>query len=408
MHETKPPTEKLPAKILALNTIAFALSFAVWVIFGPSSRAIARELHLSLASAALLKSTPILVGSIMRIPVGILTDRLGARLVFPLLMACGALAALAVSFSSGYAQILGGGAALGLVGTTFAVGVQSVSSWSPKGKQGVALGIFGAGNIGTAITTFGLPLVVGAWGWRAGFRCYAGGIVAMALVYLAVVRNAPRQGARPTVRALMGPLGQARTWRFGLYYMACFGVFVGATLVLSDLYIDSYRVKATTAGFLVTTFTFSSSLIRILGGTLADRHGARKVVRLSLLASFVALLPVAIGLPIAGMVVAVFAAALALGICMGAVMKYVPEYFPGSIGAVGGIVGALGGVGGFLLPLAGAQARALLHTPFAVVIPMLLLIGAALIVQFVAVSQLRAVAVRHAEAKPADGRIRAA
>jgi NNP family nitrate/nitrite transporter-like MFS transporter len=408
MDETKETREGLPAKILAINTAAFALSFAVWVIFGPSSRAIAKELHLSLATAALLKSTPILVGSVMRIPVGIVTDRLGARLVFPLLMLCGAAAAMAVSFGSSYTQILGGGAILGLVGSTFAVGVQSVSSWSPKSKQGTALGIFGAGNIGTAITTFGLPLILTAWGWRVGFRLYAGGIVCMALAYAAFIRNAPRRGAQPTLRALMSPLRQARTWRFGLYYMACFGVFVGATLVLSDLYIDAYHVKATTAGYLVTTFTFSSSLIRIYGGKLADRHGARKVVRLSLLASLAALLPVAFGLPIAGMVAAVFAAALALGICMGASMKYVPEYFPGSVGAVGGIVGALGGVGGFLLPLAGAQAKALLRTPFAAVLPMVLLIGAAALVQFVAVAQANALAQRKAGEKSSDGRIRAA
>jgi NNP family nitrate/nitrite transporter-like MFS transporter len=407
MDESKQSAEALPARILAINTAAFALSFAVWVIFGPSSRAIARELHLSLASAALLKSTPILVGSIMRIPVGIITDRLGARLVFPLMMAMGATAALAISFAGGYGAILGIGAVLGLVGTTFAVGVQSVSAWSPKSKQGTALGIFGAGNIGTAITTFGLPLIIAAWGWRAGFRVYAGGITLMALAYLTLVRNAPRRGASPTLRGLISPLGQARTWRFGLYYMACFGVFVGATLVLSDLYVDSYHVKPTTAGYLVTTFTFSASLIRIWGGTLADRHGARKIVRWSLLATFVALLPVAVGLPIAGMVVAVFTAALAMGICMGAVMKYVPEYFPGSVGAVGGIVGALGGVGGFLLPLAGAQAKVLLHTPFAAVIPMLLLIGAALLVQLAAVAQLR-VTERATQAKPARSDIRAA
>ena len=125
------PPEKLPGRILVLNTAAFALSFALWVIFGPSSRAIARELHLSLASAALLKSTPILVGSISRIPVGILTDRWGARRVFPLLMLVAAAAAVAISFGSSYAQLLGGGAVLGLVGATFAVGVQSVSSWTP-------------------------------------------------------------------------------------------------------------------------------------------------------------------------------------------------------------------------------------------------------------------------------------
>jgi NNP family nitrate/nitrite transporter-like MFS transporter len=408
MEDSARSSEGLPTRILVFNTLAFALSFAVWVIFGPSSRAIARELHLTLASAALLKSTPILVGSVTRIPIGILTDRLGARLVFPLLMLCGAAAGVAISFGSTYAQILGGGAVLGLIGSTFAVGVQSVSSWTPKARQGTALGIFGAGNIGTAITTFGLPLVIAAWGWRAGFRLYGAGIVCVAFTYLAIIRNAPRKGAAPTFRTLISPLGQARTWRFGLYYMACFGVFVAATLVLSDIYIDAYHVKATTAGYLVTTFTFSASLIRIVGGKLADRHGARAVVRWSLLATLVGLVPVTLGLPIAAMVLAVLVAGLAMGICMGASMKYVPEYFPGSVGAVGGIVGALGGVGGFLLPLAGAQAKALFGTPFAAIFPMVLLVAAAATVQYVAVAQLRAEAARKASSTTADGQTRAA
>jgi MFS transporter, NNP family, nitrate/nitrite transporter len=384
-------SEALPTRILVLNTL---------------------ELHLTLASAALLKSTPILVGSLTRIPIGILTDRLGARLVFPLLMLCGAAAAVGISFGSSYAQILGGGAVLGLIGATFAVGVQSVSSWTPKAKQGTALGIFGAGNIGTAITTFGLPLVVAAWGWRGGFRLYAAGIVCMAFTYLAVIRNAPRKGAAPTFKTLISPLGQARTWRFGLYYMACFGVFVAAALVLSDIYIDGYHVKPITAGYLVTTFTFSASLIRILGGKLADRHGARKVVRWSLLASMAALIPVTMGLPIAAMVLAVLAAGLAMGICMGASMKYVPEYFPGSVGAVGGIVGALGGVGGFLLPLAGAQAKALFGSPFAAILPMVLVMVAAALVQHVAVTQIRAEEARKAASSTStsssDGRTQAA
>jgi NNP family nitrate/nitrite transporter-like MFS transporter len=213
----------------------------------------------------------------------------------------------------------------------------------------------------------------------------------------------------PTFRTLISPLGQARTWRFGLYYMACFGVFVAAALVLSDIYIDGYHVKPTTAGYLVTTFTFSASLIRILGGKLADRHGARKVVRLSLLASGAALIPVSVGLPIAAMVVGVLLAGLAMGICMGAAMKYVPEYFPSSVGAVGGIVGALGGVGGFLLPLAGAQTKALFGTPFAAIFPMILLILAAVIVQHVAVTQLDTEAARKAASTATpDGQTRAA
>jgi NNP family nitrate/nitrite transporter-like MFS transporter len=384
-----PPAGQLPRRVIALNTAAFALSFATWVIFGPSSRAIASELHISLASAALLKSTPVLVGSISRIPVGIITDRLGARFMFPALMAVAAAAACAMSLGTSYGQMFAGGCILGLVGATFAVGVQSVSSWTPKSKQGTALGVFGAGNVGTAITTFGLPLLIAAVGWRSGFRTYGAAMILMAVTYGAFVRNAPRTGAPRTFLALVRPLAQSRTWRFGLYYMASFGTFVGMTLVLGDLYIDAYHVKPTTGGLLVTTFTFSASLIRIVGGRLADRHGARRIVRVSLLVAGVALLPACFGPPMAVTLLLVFVAALGLGTAMGATMKYVSEYFPDSVGAVGGIIGALGGVGGFLLPLASNATKTLAGSAFAGFVPTVLLVAIALAVQVAAIRRQR-------------------
>src|SRR6185369_11780288 len=137
----------------------------------------------------------ILIGSVCRIPVGILTDRVGARLMFPLLMLIAAAAALFLSFSTTLSAIIGGGLVMGLVGTTFVVGAQSTSSWTPKEKQGFALGIFGAGNVGTALTTLGLPLFMATVGWRTAFQIYAGVIAVTAVAYWLIVRNAPRKGA---------------------------------------------------------------------------------------------------------------------------------------------------------------------------------------------------------------------
>ncbi len=370
---------------MAINTAAFALCFAAWVMFGPSSKAVAADLHLSAAQAALLKSIPILLGSVMRIPMGILTDRFGARRVFSLLIALGAATVWSVSLGTAWMHVVTGGLVLGLVGTTFAVGVQSVSSWTPGPRQGTALGIFGAGNAGTALTTLGMPFLLAAYGWRPAFRIYAAVLAVAAGAYFLAMRDAPSRGPARTVAARLAPLARAQTWRFGLYYMATFGTFVGTTLVITDLYTDAYHLTLNNAGLMATSFTFFASFARIPGGHLADRYEARRVLRVSLAVLIAGLLPVLAGPSIAVAGVSIFVSGLAMGTGMAAAMRYVPEYFPQSVGAVGGIVGALGGLGGFLLPLAGNAVRSATGSIFLQVIPLLALAAIALSVQTIAV-----------------------
>jgi NNP family nitrate/nitrite transporter-like MFS transporter len=298
--------------------------------------------------------------------------------MFPLLMLIAAGATLFLSFSTSLGAIIAGGLVMGLVGTTFVVGAQSTSSWTPKEKQGFALGIFGAGNVGTAITTLGLPLFIAAVGWRSALQIYAGVIAAAAVGYWLIVRNAPRKGASPTLAGLLAPLQDRLAWKLGLYYMATFGVFVAATLILSDIYVEGYGVLATTAGLLATTFTFTASLCRIPGGWLADRWGASVVCRWSLLVVAVALAPVAAGLPLAAAVSAVFIAAVALGFGMASSFKFIPEFFPKTVGAVSGIVGALGGLGGFFLPLVGGVIKTTLGSVCLQILPLAALAALAL------------------------------
>jgi NNP family nitrate/nitrite transporter-like MFS transporter len=347
----------IPTGVVVMNTAIFALGFALWVIFGPSTRFIAKELAIPLSMATLIKTLPILTGSLMRIPVGILCDRLGARVLFPAMVWTASAAAYWISFASTATELVIGGLLLGLIGTTFAVGVQSVSSWSPKAKQGVALGIFGAGNVGTALTTFGLPLLLASVGWRGAFRIYAVVAAVGGLTYWLYIRNAPRKTPPLTLGGLVAPLRSARTWEFGFYYMATFGTFVAATLSLTDIYFDAYRVSIQTAGMMATTFTFTASLARIPGGMLADRFGAQTPVRLSLAVTGLCMLAICAGLPMPLTVGLAFLSALSMGIGMAATFKYIPQYFPASVGAVGGAVGALGGLGGFLLPQAGAAVK---------------------------------------------------
>ncbi len=360
----------MPITVLTTNTIAFALSFAAWVLFGPSIREIAREVHLPLAMATLIKTLPVLVGSVMRVPCGILADRIGARVTFPILMCTSAVSVYALSFATGPAQLLCGAAAMGIVGATFVVGVQSVSSWTANIQRGFALGIFGSGNVGTSLTTFGLPILLATLGWRGAFRIYAAGLACAAAAYWLLVRDVPRKGPPLEVGTLLAPLKNRRTWRFGLYYTATFGVFVATTLTITDLYLDSFHMSLKTAGLLATTFTCAASLCRIPGGKLADRFGARTVLRWSLIFIVCSLTMVSFALPLSVTVSLVFASGLAMGIGMAAVFRYIPDYFPNTVGAVGGAVGALGGLGGFFLPQLSGMMKSFLGSPHAQLLPL--------------------------------------
>lgn len=340
-------------QVVGVNTVAFVIAFAAWVMLGPSSRTIARELGLSPSTAALVKALPILTGALMRIPLGAAVDRLGARLVFPVLLGLGAAAAVALSFATTLTHCVLAGLALGMVGTTFAVGIQSVSLWTPPARQGLAMGIFGAGNVGTAATTFAMPLLLASMGWRGAFRVYAVVLVVTAIAYAVAMPTAPAT-ARRSVRALLAPMWKRDAWYLGFLYMATFGVFVDVTLTLGDVYIDHYGVTARTAGLLATTFTLAASLVRIVGGALTDRFGASRVTRLVLPTVGLVLVPVLFGPSLSVVVALVMISGIAMGIGMASVMKLVPEYFPSSVGAVGGIVGALGGVAGFYLPILSA------------------------------------------------------
>ena len=269
------PAQGLPLGNIVANTAGFALAFAAWVVFGPSVRFIAKEFHLSVQIATLIKTLPILSGAVMRIPLGVLSDRLGARLIFPaLLITCGT-GTYCASYANSGAQLIWLSLAIGVAGSTFIVGVQSVSSWTPKEQRGFALGLFGSGNVGTALTTFGLPLLLGAFGWRGSFRTYAVVLGMAAVVYFLVIRNVPQSGRAPSLAGSLAPLKTIRTWRFGLYYMATFGVFVATTLTVADIYIDGYHVSTKAAGLLATTFTFSASLIR--GGRQTLRQIRRAI-----------------------------------------------------------------------------------------------------------------------------------
>ncbi|MBT9589149.1 MFS transporter [bacterium] len=341
-----------------INTLAFALAFAAWVQLGPSTRLIAAELHLSRAQGALLKTIPILVGSLLRIPLGVWVDRVGARPLFPMLLGLGGLGSWTLSRSTSTGDLVLGSVLLGLVGTTFAVGVASVCAWTPKARQGLALGIFGAGNVGTALTTFGLPFLLEAVGWRESMQIYGGLLLLAAAGYFALLPDPDRSQNSLRFRDAVEPLRDGATWHLALQYMATFGVFVALTLTLSDIYVDGFGLSLRWAGVFTTAYAVLTSVGRILGGALADRWGPQLILAAALSSACLSLTVVSLADPGLGAVLTlVCMCGVAQGIGMGAVLKDISQKFPTRVGVVGGVVGALGGVAGFYLPLTCVWAR---------------------------------------------------
>jgi NNP family nitrate/nitrite transporter-like MFS transporter len=258
---------------------------------------------------------------------------------------------------------------VGLAGGSFAVGVAYVSPFFPAERQGTALGIFGAGNVGAAVTKFLAPFVLLAWGWQAVAQVWALSIGLMAVVFWFTTADDPQFQARKTHKvpprrflAEFAPLRKAQVWRFALYYFFAFGGFVALALWLPRYLVGVYGFDLKTAGLVAAGYSIPGSIFRAYGGVLSDRLGARKVMYLTMIVSAMATLVLAMpaggtaAVPFAITPTVFLAVAFVLGFVMSlgkaAVYKHIPAYYPDSVGAVGGIVGMIGGLGGFVLPIA--------------------------------------------------------
>jgi MFS transporter, NNP family, nitrate/nitrite transporter len=338
---------------LALATVAFALCFSAWGMIAPLAPKLEEELGLSSTETSIMISIPVVLGSLLRLPLGALTDRIGGRIVFTAMLAYSAGAALLVGFADTYVTILGAGLILGTAGASFAVGVPFVAEWYEERRQGFALGIYGTGNIGTAVAAFSVPAMREQWGQEVAGIVFAVVLGGFALMWFSLARDAP--GVRkPPPRYLEVLRSGWELWRLSLFYFVTFGGFVAMAVFLPKLLTDWFDYSLTDAGLRAAGFTIVATAARPVGGWLSDRIGARAVlavaffgagldaVGLSWQASGPQIVPVTIfSLTMAGF----------LGIGNGAVFKLVPLFFPRSKGAVTGIVGAAGGMGGFFPPL---------------------------------------------------------
>jgi NNP family nitrate/nitrite transporter-like MFS transporter len=337
---------------LGLSTVAFALCFSAWGLMAPLARRFEDDLDLSSTETAVLIAIPVVLGSLLRIPVGLLTDRLGGRIMFTAILLLSAPPSVALGFAESYWALVGVGFVLGVAGSSFAVGVPFVARWYGREQQGFAVGVYGMGNIGTAVAAFSAPAVVNGLG-RPALGLFAGAIlVAGAALFWLRAEDAPGERPRTRYGEVLG--AGWRLWRLALFYFVTFGGFVAMAVFLPKLLVDWFDFSLVDAGLRAAGFTLVATVARPLGGWLADRYGAYPVLVLAFAGIAVDAGILAVFSPeprIVPITLACLTLAGFLGAGSGAVFKLVPAEFPTSAGAATGIVGAAGGLGGFFPPL---------------------------------------------------------
>ena len=362
--------------ILGMSTLAFTVCFAVWTIFSIIGVQIKEDLGLTDTQFGLLAGTPILTGSLSRIFLGIWTDQYGGRIVYVLTMLAAAAATFALSYATTYETMLLAALGVGLAGGSFAVGVAYVSKWYPKEKQGTALGIFGAGNVGAAVTKFIAPFVMVAFGWTMVAQVWAAVLVAMAIVFWLTTEDDPdlksRRAAGAKARGTfmqLEPLKNLQVWRFSIYYFFVFGGFVALALWLPRYLVGVYELDIKTAGMIAAFYSIPASIFRAYGGHLSDRYGARRIMYwtfgVALVTTFMLSYPdtdyiihgirgpitFSTSLSLVPFILLIFVLGFFMSLGKAAVYKHIPVYYPDHVGSVGGLVGMIGGLGGFVLPI---------------------------------------------------------
>ena len=336
---------------LFLGTISFVVCFAAWGLISAFAPHFRQQLHLSATQTAFLVSVPVLLGAVARLPMGMLTDRFGGRVVFTALMLFAAIPVALVPVTTGYKNLLVVGFFLGMAGSSFAVGVGFVSRWFAMEKQGSALGVYGLGNVGQSAAVFLGPVVAAAFGFRSVYWGVAAILVVWAVIFAVFAQNATETVRPKGLGEMLGVLGrEPLAWALAAFYFLTFGGFVAFSIYLPTLLRDQFGLRPADAGFRTAGFVVLATLCRPVGGWLADKIGGSRVLSwiLPVIAGFGLLLSAPSMLPFT---VGALGTAALLGIGNGAVFQLVPRYFPAQRATVTGLVGAMGGMGGFFPPL---------------------------------------------------------
>jgi NNP family nitrate/nitrite transporter-like MFS transporter len=274
-------------KILFLNTLAFTVCFACWTLNGVLVTFLVDNgiFHWSVVQVGWLLGIPILTGSIMRLPIGILTDKLGGKVVFSTLLLLCSVPLFLLPLADSFFMFALLSFFFGLVGTSFAVGIGYTSVWYPKEWQGRALGIFGMGNAGAAITTFMAPSLLNYFsiedpqnGWKMLPVIYGFALLVIGILFIIFAKNKTVEKEPKTIPEMLSTLKSARVWRFGMYYFLVFGCFVAYSQWLLPNFMNVYQTSLVMGGMFATMFSLPSGVIRAFGGYLSDKFGARKVM----------------------------------------------------------------------------------------------------------------------------------
>ena len=357
--------------VLTLSTLAFTTCFAVWVMFSIIGIPIKTNLGLNETQFGLLAATPILTGALFRLPLGMLTDKIGGRIVFFVLMLSTVIPIWLISIATEYWHFLVLGLFVGVAGSSFSVGIAYVARWFPRKRQGFAMGIFGAGNAGAAVTKFVAPSLVVAYGWQAVPQVYAVAMLAMAILFwiFTYTDTTHHVSSHITIKQQLSALKDPNVWKLCQYYSIVFGGYVALSLWMTKYYITEYGFGMQTAALMAAIFVLPSGLIRAMGGWLSDKVGAHRMTWWVMWVSWVCLfllsypqtqmvvqtlkgpMSLNLGLNIWMFTALLFILGISWGFGKASVFKYISDEYPDNIGVISGIVGLIGGLGGFFLPI---------------------------------------------------------
>ncbi|OHC24362.1 MAG: MFS transporter [Pseudomonadales bacterium RIFCSPHIGHO2_02_FULL_60_43] len=357
--------------VVIMSTLAFTVCFMIWMMFAVIGIPIKQTLGLNETQFGLLIAMPVLTGSLIRLPLGMLTDKFGGRIVFFVIMISTVIPIYLISLGTEYWHYLVTGLFVGVAGGSFTVGIAYCARWFPKNQQGLAMGIFGAGNTGAAVTKLVAPLIVVAYGWTMVPQVYAVLMLVTAIAFWFFTFTDPSHvaGKSVSIREQLEVLKDPTVWKYCQYYSIVFGGYVALALWMTKYYISEYGFDLKTAALLAAAFSIPGGVLRALGGYFSDRFGAHTITWWVMLVSMVCLFVLSfphaeftiktvtgpatfnVGLDATTFTVIMFTLGIAFAIGKASVFKYISDDYPRNIGVISGIVGLAGGMGGFLLPI---------------------------------------------------------
>lgn len=361
-----------PYIVLTSSTFSFTMCFMVWMMFAVIGIPIKNHLHLTETEFGILTALPVLSGSLIRIPLGIWTDRFGGRIVFFILMLCTVIPIWLLQYATSFWQFLVIGLFVGLAGGSFSVGTPYVARWFSRDRQGLAMGIYGAGNAGAALNKLIAPSIVLAYGWQMVANVYSAIMLFTAILFFFFSYSKPEHlvsAKQTSLKEQLALMKNPAVLRYCQYYSVVFGGYVALSLWMVHYFQDEYHFKLTEAAFLAACFSLPGGVLRALGGWLSDKFGAYKITwavmwvcwgvffilsypqTQMVITTVSGPLHLNIGINAFFFTILLFVAGVAMAIGKASVFKFVADDFPDDIGTVSGVVGLAGGIGGFLLPI---------------------------------------------------------